>query len=124
MKKLEKLVETSAQAYNEQIQTDVESDQKRARILQNLLKKNEAWKKQTVVDLSEYSPEKIEKTLQNAVNKQLPNYKKALNDVLNSAKQTADREKSKILFEYLATFGIFAVTIGLIVGSIKYFMGF
>lgn len=124
MNKLEKLVKTSVQAYNDQIQTNVEGDQKRARILQNLLKKNEAWKKQTVVDLSEYSPEKIEKTLQTAVNKQLPNYKKALNDVLNSAKQTADREKNKILFDYLATFGIFAVTIGLIVGSIKYFMGF
>ena len=99
-------------------------DQKRARILQNLLKKNEAWKKQTVVDLSEYSPEKIEKTLQSAVNKQLPNYKKALNNALQTAEKTADREKSKLLFNYLATFGIFAVTIGLIVGSIKFFMEF
>lgn len=99
-------------------------DKKRARILQNLLKKNEEWKKQSVVDLSDYSPEKIEETLQNAVNKHLPNYKKALNDVLNTAKQTANKEKSKLLFDYLATFGIFAVTIGLIIGSIKYFMGF
>lgn len=99
-------------------------DKKRARILQNLLKKNEEWKKQSVVDLSDYSPEKIEKTLQNAVNKHLPNYKKTLNDVLNTAKQTAIKEKNKLLFDYLATFGIFAVTIGLIIGSIKYFMGF
>ncbi len=124
MKKLEKLVETSVQAYKEQIQSNVEGDQKSARILQNLLKKNEAWKKQTVVDLSEYSPEKIEKTLQTAVNKHLPNYKKALNNALQTAEKTADREKSKLLFNYLATFGIFAVTIGLIVGSIKFFMEF
>lgn len=124
MKKLEKLVETSVQAYKDQIQTNVEGDQKRARILQNLLKKNEAWKKQTVVDLSEYSPEKIEKTLQTAVNKHLPNYKKALNNALQTAEKTADREKSKLLLNYLATFGIFAVTIGLIVGSIKFFMEF
>lgn len=124
MKKLEKLVETSVQAYKEQIQTNVEGDQKRAKILQNLLKKNEAWKKQTVVDLSNYSPEKIEKTLQAAVNKQLPKYKTALNQALNSANQTADREKRAFWLNNLATFGIFAVTIGLIVGSIKFFMGF
>lgn len=124
MNKLEKLVKTSVQAYNEQIEINIVGDQKRARILQNLLKKNEAWKKQTVVDLSEYSPEKIEKTLQTAVNKQLPNYKKALNNALQTAEKTADREKSKLLFNYLATFGIFAVTIGLIVGSIKFFMEF
>lgn len=124
MNKLEKLVKTTVQAYNDQIQTNVEGDKKRARILQNLLKKNETWKKETVVDLSEYSPEKIEKSLQAAVNKQLPNYKKALNNALQTAKNTADREKSKLLFNYLATFGIFSVTIGLIVGSIKFFMGF
>lgn len=124
MKKLEKLVETSVQAYSEQIEINIMGDKKRARILQNLLKKNEEWKKQSVVDLSDYSPEKIEKTLQNAVNKHLPNYKKTLNDVLNTAKQTAIKEKNKLLFDYLATFGIFAVTIGLIIGSIKYFMGF
>lgn len=124
MKKLEKLVETSAQAYKEQIQTNVEGDQKRARILQNLVKKNEEWKKQTVVDLSEYSPEKIEKTLQTAVNKQLPKYKAALDQALNTANQTADREKRAFWLNNLATFGIFAVTLGLIVGSIKFFMGF
>lgn len=124
MKKLEKLVETSAQAYKEQIQTNVEGDQKRARILQNLVKKNEEWKKQTVVDLSEYSPEKIEKTLQTAVNKQLPKYKAALDQALNTASQTADREKRAFWLNNLATFGIFAVTLGLIVGSIKFFMGF
>lgn len=124
MKKLEKLVETSAQAYKKQIQTNVEGDQKRARILQNLVKKNEEWKKQTVVDLSEYSPEKIEKTLQTAVNKQLPKYKAALDQALNTANQTADREKRAFWLNNLATFGIFAVTLGLIVGSIKFFMGF
>lgn len=124
MNKLEKLVKTTVQAYNDQIEINIMGDKKRARILQNLLKKNEEWKKQSVVDLSDYSPEKIEETLQNAVNKHLPNYKKALNDVLNTAKQTANKEKSKLLFDYLATFGIFAVTIGLIIGSIKYFMGF
>ena len=124
MKKLEKLVETSAQAYKQQIQTNVEGDQKRARILQNLVKKNEEWKKQTVVDLSEYSPEKIEKTLQTAVNKQLPKYKAALDQALNTANQTADREKRAFWLNNLATFGIFAVTLGLIVGSIKFFMGF
>lgn len=124
VKKLEKLVETSAQAYKEQIQTNVEGDQKRARILQNLVKKNEEWKKQTVVDLSEYSPEKIEKTLQTAVNKQLPKYKAALDQALNTANQTADREKRAFWLNNLATFGIFAVTLGLIVGSIKFFMGF
>lgn len=124
MNKLEKLVKTSVQAYNEQIQTNVEGDQKRARILQNLLKKNEAWKKQTVVDLSDYSPEKIEKTLKNAVNKHLPKYKAALNQALNTANQTAEREKITFWLTNLAILGIVAVTIGLIVGSIKFFMGF
>ena len=124
MNKLEKLVKTSVQSYNEQIQTNVEGDQKRARILQNLLKKNEAWKKQTVVDLSEYSPEKIEKTLQSAVNKQLPKYKTALNQALNSANQTAEREKRTFWLNNLAILGIVAVTLGLMVGSIKFFMGF
>lgn len=99
-------------------------DKKRARILQNLLKKNEEWKKQSVVDLNEYSPEKIEKTLQAAVNKHLPKYKAALDNTLNSANQTASREKRAFWLNNLATFGIFAVTIGLIVGSIKFFMGF
>lgn len=124
MNKLEKLVTTSVQAYNEQIEINIEGDKKRARILQNLVKKNEEWKKQTVVDLSEYSPEKIEKTLQTAVNKQLPKYKAVLDQALNTANQTADREKRAFWLNNLATFGIFAVTLGLIVGSIKFFMGF
>lgn len=124
MNTLEKLVKTSVQAYNEQIQTNVEGDQKRARILQNLLKKNEAWKKQTVVDLRDYSPEKIEQTLKNAFNKDLPKYKAALNQALNTANQTAEREKRNFWLNNLAILGIVAVTIGLMVGSIKFFMGF
>jgi hypothetical protein len=47
-----------------------------------------------------------------------------LDQALNTANQTADREKRAFWLNNLATFGIFAVTLGLIVGSIKFFMGF
>lgn len=124
MNKLEKLVKTSVQAYNEQIEINGAEDKRRAKILQNLINKNKAWKEQTVVDLSDYSPEKIEKTLKNAVNNHLPKYKAALNQALNTANQTAEREKRAYWLTNLAILGIVAVTIGLIVGSIKYFMGF
>ena len=121
---LEKLVKTSVQAYNEQIEINVAEDKRRAKILQNLINKNKAWKEQTVVDLSDYSPEKIEKTLKNAVNNHLPKYKAALNQALNTANQTAEREKRTLWLNNLAILGMFAVTLGLIVGSIKFFMGF
>lgn len=124
MNKLEKLVKTSVQAYNEQIEINVAEDKRRAKILQNLINKNKAWKEQTVVDLSEYSPEKIEKTLKNAVNNHLPKYKTALNQALNTANQTAEREKRTYWLNNLAILGIVAVTLGLIISSIKFFMGF
>ncbi|WHZ33240.1 hypothetical protein QNK01_11725 (plasmid) [Desemzia incerta] len=98
-------------------------DKRRANIIQKMINQNRAWKKQTVIDLSEYSPEKIEKTLQNAVNEHLPKYKFALNQALNTAQQTADREKRTFWLNNLAISGIFIVTIGLIVGSVKFFMG-
>lgn len=124
MNKLEKLVKTSVQAYNEQIEINIAEDKRRAKILQNLINKNKAWKEQTVVDLSDYSPEKIEKTLKNAVNNHLPKYKAALNQALNTANQTAEREKRTYWLNNLAILGIVAVTLGLMVGSIKFFMGF
>ena len=124
MNKLEKLVKTSVQAYNEQIEINVAEDKRRAKILQNLINRNKAWKEQTVVDLSDYSPEKIEKTLKNAVNNHLPKYKAALDQALNTANQTAEREKRTFWLNNLAILGIVAVTLGLIVGSIKFFMGF
>lgn len=124
MNKLEKLVKTSDQAYNEQIEINVAEDKRRAKILQNLINKNKAWKEQTVVDLSDYSPEKIEQTLKNAVNNHLPKYKAALNQALNTANQTAEREKRTYWLNNLAILGIVAVTLGLMVGSIKFFMGF
>lgn len=124
MNKLEKLVKTSVQAYNEQIEINVAEDKRRAKILQNLINKNKAWKEQTVVDLSDYSPEKIEKTLKNAVNNHLPKYKAALNQALNTANQAAEREKRAYWLNNLAILAIVAVTIGLIIGSIKFFMGF
>ena len=123
MKKLEKLVETSVQAYNQQIELNVAEDKRRANIIQKMINQNKAWKKQAVIDLSEYSPEKIEKTLQNAVNKHLPKYKSALTQALNTAQQTADREKRTFWLHNLAISGIFVATIGLIVGSVKFFMG-
>lgn len=87
-----------------------------------MINQNKAWKKQAVIDLSEYSPEKIEKTLQTAVNKHFPKYKSALNQALNTAQQTADREKRTFWLNNLAISGIFIATIGLIVGSVKFFM--
>lgn len=123
MKKLEKLVETSVQAYNQQIELNVAEDKRRANIIQKMINQNKAWKKQAVIDLSEYSPEKIEKTLQNAVNNHLPKYKSALNQALNTAQQTADREKRTFWLNNLAISGIFVVTLGLIIGSVKFFMG-
>ncbi len=123
MKKLEKAVATSVQAYNQQIEINVAEDKRRANIIQKMINQNKAWKKQAVIDLSEYSPEKIEKTLQNAVNNHLPKYKSALNQALNTAQQTADREKRTFWLNNLAISGIFVVTIGLIVGSVKFFMG-
>src|SRR5699024_4275072 len=122
VKKLEKLVEISVQAYNHQIELNVAEDKRRANIIQKMINQNKAWKKQTVIDLSEYSPEKIEKTLQNAVNKHLPKYKSALNQALNTAQQTADRENRTFWLNNLAISGIFIVTTGLIVGSVKFFM--
>ncbi|MBM6616060.1 hypothetical protein JTF06_14345 [Desemzia sp. RIT804] len=122
MKKLEKLVETSVQAYNQQIELNVAEDKRRANIIQKMINQNKAWKKQAVIDLSEYSPEKIEKTLQTAVNKHFPKYKSALNQALNTAQQTADREKRTFWLNNLAISGIFIATIGLIVGSVKFFM--
>jgi len=122
VKKLEKLVEISVQAYNHQIELNVAEDKRRANIIQKMINQNKAWKKQAVIDLSEYSPEKIEKTLQNAVNKHLPKYKSALNQALNTAQQTADRENRTFWLNNLAISGIFIVTTGLIVGSVKFFM--
>lgn len=112
-----------AQAYRNEIEQSKEKDKERAEWMEALVQKNDEWKKQTAIDLSDYSPEAMEKTLQKAVNQHLITYKASLNEALISAKHAAAREKAMIWLNHLTTFGLFAVTIGLMVGSIKFFMG-
>ena len=112
-----------AQAYRNEIEQSKEKDKERAEWMEAFAQKNDEWKKQTAIDLSDYSPEAMEKTLQKAVDPHLIAYKASLNEAFLSAKHAAAREKAMIWLNHLTTFGLFSVTIGLMVGSIKFFMG-
>jgi len=90
---------------------------------QELLTENEQWKQQTAVDLTDYSPEKMEQKLDKIVHQHLGNYQEKLDAVLQQADQQAKKERRTDWIERISILGIGAVTLLAIYGMFSFFMG-
>lgn len=120
---LEKTIETSDLNGKKQLAQNQRQDQQRADHFQALLTENEQWKQQTVVDLKDYSPEKMEQQLDTIVNQHLGNYQQKLNHVLQQADKQAKKERRTDWIERISILGIGAVTLLAIYGMFSFFMG-